>query len=246
MDFSPANQSSASTFALPPGQQEYERQRQADTSLTEQQRAEILALATDFPRLWNDPKTPQRERKRMARLLIEDVTLHQTSQLTALVRFKGGATKLLNLPIPLNVCLRYKTSSMVIAEIDALLDHHNYRQVAAIPNERGFRSGKGLPFDSESVALVRLKFGLKSRYDRLRGRGLLTMEEIVALLRVHKPTVKAWRQHGLLRGIPYNDTDQYLYQPPGPNLPVKNKGLRLDKRQPSPGVVVCECSGGAV
>ncbi len=219
-------------------QQEYERQRQADTTLTEQQRAEILALATDFPRLWHDPKTPQRERKRMARLLIEDVTLDQTSHLTARVRFKGGATKVLNLPIPLNVCLRYKTSPEVIAQIDALLDHHNYRQVAAILNERGFRSGKGLPFDSESVALVRLKYGLKSRYDRLRGCGLLTMEEIVALLGVHKETVKTWRRHGLLQGIPYNDTDQCLYEHPGPNPPIKNKGLRLKNRQRYAGFVV--------
>jgi Recombinase zinc beta ribbon domain/Recombinase len=129
-------------------QQEYERQRQADTSLTEQQRAEILALATDFPRLWNDPQTPQRERKRMARLLIEDITLHQTSQLTARVRFKGGATKVLNLPIPLNVCLRYKTSPEVIAQIDALLDHHNYRQVAAIVNLMSVVFGRARAYSS--------------------------------------------------------------------------------------------------
>ena len=38
-------------------------------------RARILALATDFPRLWHDPHTPDRERKRMVRLLIDDVTL---------------------------------------------------------------------------------------------------------------------------------------------------------------------------
>jgi len=38
-------------------------------------RARILALATDFPRLWHDPHTPDRERKRMIRLLIDDVTL---------------------------------------------------------------------------------------------------------------------------------------------------------------------------
>jgi hypothetical protein len=34
-----------------------------------------VALATDFPRLWRDPNTPDRERKRMIRLLIEDAAL---------------------------------------------------------------------------------------------------------------------------------------------------------------------------
>jgi len=54
----------------------YEKQRQGDyAGLTDEQRAAILALAKDFPRLWNDPHTPQRERKRTARLLIADVTL---------------------------------------------------------------------------------------------------------------------------------------------------------------------------
>jgi hypothetical protein len=38
-------------------QQERERQRQQDRQvLSDQQRAAILALAVDFPRLWRDPQ----------------------------------------------------------------------------------------------------------------------------------------------------------------------------------------------
>ena len=209
-------------------QKEYERQQQTDATLSEQQRTEIMTLATDFPRLWRDPKTPQRERKRMARLLIEDVTLEQASEVTARIRFKGGATKELTLPVPLSVGLRYKTSPKVVEQIDELLDHYNYRKVAAILNERGFRSGRDMPFDSRAVALVMKAYGLKTRYDRLRERGLLTMEEIIALLGTCEQTVKEWRHRGLLRGIPYNDTNQCLYEHPGPNPPFKNKGLRLE------------------
>ena len=62
--------------ALGRAQREFERSRaEPGQELDEEQRRRILALASDFPRLWNDPATPQRERKRMARLLIEDVTL---------------------------------------------------------------------------------------------------------------------------------------------------------------------------
>ena len=57
-------------------QQQHERQRQADQGLlSKDARARILALAQDFPRVWNDPRTEARERKRMLALLIEDVTL---------------------------------------------------------------------------------------------------------------------------------------------------------------------------
>ena len=52
------------------------RQREQDRQvLSEEQRAAVLALAHDFPALWRDPKTPDRERKRMMRLLLEHITL---------------------------------------------------------------------------------------------------------------------------------------------------------------------------
>ena len=57
-------------------QQDHERQRKADQGLlSAEARARILALSTDFPRVWNDPRTEAVERKRMVALLIEDVTL---------------------------------------------------------------------------------------------------------------------------------------------------------------------------
>jgi hypothetical protein len=49
--------------ALDEAQQEYERLRQTDhLTMDEAQRTRIVSLASDFPRLWQDPKTPDRER----------------------------------------------------------------------------------------------------------------------------------------------------------------------------------------
>ena len=89
---------------LTQAKEECERQRQMDAQrLTTEQKAQVLALASDFPKLWRDPKTPDRERKRMARLLLEDVTLRRDSTtITVQVRFKGGATGTLSLPMPLS------------------------------------------------------------------------------------------------------------------------------------------------
>ena len=52
----------------------------------------IFQLATDFPRLWRDVNTPG-ERKRMVRLLLEDVTLLRGEQITLHLRFRGGTSK---------------------------------------------------------------------------------------------------------------------------------------------------------
>jgi hypothetical protein len=46
---------------------------------------------------------------------------------------------------------------------------------------------------------------LKSRHDRLRDAGKLTMNEIAEQLDVSTNTVKIWRRNGLLRGYPYNE-----------------------------------------
>lgn len=76
---------------LTAAQEEYERQSARATPLADTDRARIAALASDFPALWSDPRTPQRERKRMVRLLIADVTLGREDKLiTAQVQFKAG------------------------------------------------------------------------------------------------------------------------------------------------------------
>ena len=57
-------------------------QRGHGLAITTEQRAKILALAKEFPRLWNAPTTPAKDKKRMLRLLVKDITverLHRAS-----------------------------------------------------------------------------------------------------------------------------------------------------------------------
>jgi len=221
--------------ALSEAQEEYERQRKADRVLVdEEERGRILALATDFPRLWRDPRTSDRDRKRMVRLIIEDVTLLKKENITAHVRFKGGASRTLTLPLPLSAQQLYQTDPAVVAEIDRLLDDYTDGEIARILNERGLRSGHGNRFDRLMVRKVRLAYGLKDTYSRLRDRSLLTLDEMAAALGVSTSTVKVWRRHGLLRAHAYNDKDQYLYEPPGEDAAVKGKWkLRPSKSTPA-------------
>ncbi len=217
--------------ALADSKQEYERQRQADQQmLSEQQRTQILALATDFPRLWGDPHTPDRERKRMLRLLIEDVTVLKDKQITAHVRFKGGASKTLMLPLPVNEMGQHKTSPKAVAEIDRMLDRYGYREIASMLNASGFLTGTGRPFDGQAVAQICRTRRLKSRYDRLREAGFLTSKEIAKTLDVCEKTIGEWRRNGLIHGEGCTDGNLYLYETPPLDLPPKNKGIKLIDR----------------
>ncbi len=214
-------------------QEEYERQRQADRlTIDQEHRAQVLALATDFPRLWRDPRTPDRERKRMARLILEDVTLHKGKQITAHVRFKGGAARTLVLPLPLPAWQLRQTDRQVVDEVDSLLDHHTDREIATILNQRGLRSGEGNDFHRLRVRDLRETYGLTDHFTRLRAQGMLTLQEVATQLGVCTSTVKAWRQHGLLRAHTYNDKGECLYEPPGKDAPVKGKHKLQRERTP--------------
>ena len=218
--------------ALSDAQAEYERQRENDRLiLSDEHRARIAALANDFPRLWQDPATPDRERKRMVRLLIEDVTLIKRRDITLQVRFKGGATQTFTLPPPLRAWELRMIAPEVIAEIDRLLDQHTEGQIAVILNERGLRTTDGKPFHCRIVARIRRAYRLKTRYDRLRAAGMLTLAEMAKLLGTTIGTVKQWGRHGLLLRHIYSDKSEFLYAHPGDNPPTKSQGSKLSQRR---------------
>jgi len=129
-------------------EQEHERLRLARQAVTAQVRDQILRLAEDFPQMWHDPKTPDRERKRMARLLIEDVTLIRTpEQVTAHIRFKGGASQTIHTPVR-----RRGTDPRAVAMAKRLLDdHHDYASIAVVLSQAGMKTARGHSFNSKNV-----------------------------------------------------------------------------------------------
>jgi DNA invertase Pin-like site-specific DNA recombinase len=195
-------------------QQDYEAQRAADrAALDEQTQEKVRCLATTFPQLWRHPDTPAGERKRMVRLLIEDATLTKAETILLQVRFKGGTTQSLALPIPLPSYKQWQTDPEVVSLINRMLDEHTEDQIAAHLNEQGYHSGKGSTFQRLLIQNVRIKYGLRSRFDRLRERGMLTVKELAEQLGVSITTINRWRRSGQLQGIPY-ERRRYLYQPP--------------------------------
>jgi DNA invertase Pin-like site-specific DNA recombinase len=230
--------------ALQAAQDEYERQTaSANAALTEQHKQRVRQLATDFPKLWNDPATPARERKRITRLLIEDVTLTKTDHVHLHVRFRGGTTTSLTIPKALNSWQARQTPNDTLAEINRLLDQHTDRETAERLNQLGRPSGMKRPFTPAMIIKLRRTHDLPSHRQRLRARGMLTQQEIAQQLSVHSNTIHAWRRAGLLAAHKANDKNDYLYEPPTPGDPRvrKQQGRRLSDREPAPST-----PGGAV
>ena len=148
-------------------------------------------------------------------------------------RTAGGQTCTLALPAPRPGWALRQTPPQVITAIDELLDHHTHAEIAAILNDRGLTSGEGRPFHPLIIRNIRHDYQLRSREQRLRDAGMLTLAEIAAQLGASTGTIKIWHHAGLLTGYPYNDKGQCLYPPPGPNPPARAQGRKLSERRPA-------------
>jgi len=200
---------------LAAAQDDHDRARQAGAgSLTEEQQARIRALASDLPALWRDPATPTRERKRLIRLLITDVTLLKTDEhVTAHVRLPGGQQHTLTVPRPLTAWEQHTTPEATVALIDDLLAEHTYDETAAILNERGLTSGWGKPFTVPSLTALCRARNIPSLCERLRDAGMLTLDEIAGEFGVTPDTIKRWQRRGAITGRRVDGRRAYLYHP---------------------------------
>jgi DNA invertase Pin-like site-specific DNA recombinase len=235
---------------------EYERATQTgNRPLTDQQQAQIRALATDLPALWANPATPMRERKRLIRLLVTDVTLNKTSdQIAAHVRLSGGQQHTLHVPRPLRAWEAHTTPPATIALIDQLLNDHTYDETVEILNNKGLTGGWGHPFTVVSLTQLCKHRGIASHHQRLRAAGMLTLEEIAAQLGVTAQTIKIWQRRGQITGRRIDGRRAHLYHPGQTRPPVTRRpsqtlavAARHHHRSPAAdGITTTTSPGGAV
>lgn len=212
-------------------QEQYEQQTQKQRMLVDSQtRNQLLSLAADFQHVWNDSSVEHRERKRILRLLIEDATLIGGEEIQVHVRLRGGATRSLNLARPLPIAQIRKTKPEVVTEIDGLLDLYCDREVAEVLNRNERRTWQGEVFNLKKIAHIRQAFNLKSRFSRLRARGLLTAKEMSERFDVTFTTINAWGRKGLLKKYNYDNDRRCLYEPPAATLLNKGHGGRGAKQ----------------
>ncbi len=208
-----------------------QQQRQAQVQVTAEERQRMQALVEDFPRFWRDAHTSDRDRKRIARLVIEDVTVRKEDMIVAQVRFKGCATRTLRVPLPRPFMQSRLTAPETLAEIDRLLDTYTDAGVAEHLNANGRRTFAGLPFTGALVSALRRAHGLKSRYTRLREAGMLTAEELALQLGIRAQTVWKWYHRGLVEGANYNDRGTCLFQLPDGPIPRRYTSSRLQRKK---------------
>ena len=151
---------------LEKAQQEYEKKKKDDLKVVKQTtEADIMKIVSDFPRLWTSPNIAFREKKRMIRLLIEDVTVKNSDKKTILnIRFRAATSKTLAIDRKLPIYKIRKIKDEIIARVDKLTENHIPSEIAATLNQQGYRLWDGNTFKRKSVKYIIRTYGLKSRY----------------------------------------------------------------------------------
>jgi len=199
--------------------QEYEKKKEDDlVQVRQTTEADIMKIASDFPRLWTSPNISFREKKRMIRLLIEDVTIKDDGKKVILnIRFRAATSKTLNIEKKLPIYEIRKIKDEIIAIVDELTENHIPSEIAATLNQQGYHLWGGNTFKRKSVKYIIRTYGLNSRYERLREKGYLTLREKMVELNSTQKQIKQMRDEGKIIFHRATDKEEYLYEPQNMN-----------------------------
>ena len=160
-------------LALAHEEEEYARAAKTDESLSGHDAGErIKELASDLPRVWNDARTPARDRKRILRLLIEDVTLARVDKVVKIhIWWKGGATTSMERAVPRRRWEVVQTPPAIVERIRSLVMEQKDHEIARTLNADHLRSGMGRSFTVAIIRGIRTQYGIPSHRKFLKQRG---------------------------------------------------------------------------
>jgi excisionase family DNA binding protein len=155
---------------------------------------EVLeALARDVPALWDAPTTSARDRKRVIRALVADVTLRSergSKSIRVGIRWHSGASEELVVQRPTPAPVLRRSSNAAVELVRTLAAQTNEEIVAALHTAGLSRSG-GRPFDVASVRWMRHAYRIPVPPFQPGSRAM-TVRQVAQRLGINVGTVYDW------------------------------------------------------
>jgi DNA invertase Pin-like site-specific DNA recombinase len=173
--------------------------------LSADERARILALATDLPALWDAPSTTDRDRKELLHTLLDDVvvTADDTSRTARLVlHWKGGLISELTADLP-RPKPPYRTSEDTVSLIGRLAAHYDDSMITKVLNQQKRRTATGMSFTPANVATIRKRHGIPPCHsgDAPDPDGeVMSVQQAAAELGITASTLYRWLNDGFVPG----------------------------------------------
>jgi DNA invertase Pin-like site-specific DNA recombinase len=177
-----------------------EFQRKEARVFTPEQKAKVLALARDFPRLWHAPSTQAKDRKRMLRLLIKDITVNklvEQRQLSVHIRWQGGACTEFLVQIPPSAAGRHRYCSPIVDRVRDLACSLLDAQIADQLNREGCISAKGKSYTAKMIRWIRWRYQIPLA--RLKKSEELTVQQVAKQFGVSDGVVYYWVEHNVIQ-----------------------------------------------
>jgi hypothetical protein len=187
-----------------------EFQRQEARVATSEQKAKVLALARDLPRVWHAPTTQAKDRKRMLRLLIKDITVEKPShqkQLLVHIRWQGGACTNLCVQLPPSMADRLRYPAVVVDRVRDLAHNLLDTQIADQFNREGQTSATGQAYTAKMIQWIRR--GHRIPPAALRKPEELTVQQLAKHFGVSDGTVYYWIERRLVQARRLNGGRPY-------------------------------------
>jgi hypothetical protein len=194
---------------------EYARQVAALEKARNERDYEILeGLPQSFSEAFLSDSTDFRDKKRMVRYLLEDVTLLKADgKILIQIRFKGGATEAVEIDAPMNSFKKLATDPAVISYIDAAAEDHCSEEIAEMLNREGFKPGRGKEFSKQTVRGLMKLHSIASKKQRYISRGYITSTEKADLLGVSRSHLHQQLKSGRFDGdyVRVNTKNEVLF-----------------------------------
>ena len=128
--------------------------------VTTEQKRQILELAENFPRLWTASTTTHRDRKRILRLLVRDVTVSNGPEpkiIRLQIRWQGGATETLAVLLPPNRADAVRYPEAFVCRVRELAVKHHDDEIVQLLGAEGHQSSTGKRLTQSMIQWVRFR-----------------------------------------------------------------------------------------
>lgn len=153
----------------------------------------LAVLAGQLSALWHAGSTSARDRKRLLRTVIADVTVRSVDHARAYlgIRWHTGHTDEITCDRRTN-----RNPTEAVELVASLLETHTDEQIADELNLRGFTTGKNRTFTAASVLHIRKQHRIGTTRHDPAGPDEKTVPEVAALLAIHEATLYPWLYSG--------------------------------------------------
>jgi DNA invertase Pin-like site-specific DNA recombinase len=159
---------------------------------------QLAATIADLPALWSARATSDKDRKRLLRTLLADVTITPSAsdpaQITVGLRWKSGASQQAQVTRRRSAVQLRCTDPAAIGLARRIGPGLDNNALAAALNDAGHRTGTGQPFDG--VAAANLRNYHRIPYPGLLEDGELTPRQVAELTGVSTGAVQYWIRSG--------------------------------------------------